>query len=149
MAVRFHTATNVHGPVAVDSSATIVRNAVVRVVSGVVVAMSDGGNTNLAVALDKFPDAEYEEGSTSKPMVQLGLLGEDVEVELPFVTTDTGGIVQTNIGAASAYRLTAAGVVNLESTTNGVFTIRRLGYGSALGDLTGTVVGVVSDAAAF
>lgn len=152
MAVRFIGATRNHGPVAVDDTATIERNALVQLSSGEVVAMTDGANAALAVALDKFPDAEYEEGSTAKPMVQLALLGEDTEIELPFLfgsLGSTGAIAQSNIGAASPYRITAAGAVNLDSTTNGVFTIRRLGRDTAIGDATGFVIGVVTDAAAF
>ena len=149
MAVRFHTATNVAGPVTVDDSAEIARNDLVRVASGIVVAMADGGNAGLAVALDGFPDAEYEEGSTAKPMVQLGLVGEDFEIELPLVTAEEStAIEQSDIGAGP-YRINADGAVNLESTTQGVFTIRRLGPDTAFGDLTGTVVGVITDAAAF
>lgn len=150
--VRFIGATENHGPVAVNESATIERNALVRVASGLVVAMADGANANLAVALDSFPDAEYEEGSTAKPEVQLALLGEHIEVELPFLFGSlgtTGALAQSAIGNASAYRITAAGAVNLDSTTNGVFHVRRLGRDTAIGDATGFLIGVVTDAAAL
>lgn len=147
--VRFIGAKQRHGPVAPHESAEIERNDMVRVVDGLVVAMADGANANLAVALEPFPDAEYEEGPIAKPMIDLALLGEDFEVEVPFVTTDSDGILQTHIAPANAFRVNADGIVNLESTTNGVFRIRRLGNGTDFGDLTGNVIGVVNDAAAL
>lgn len=146
MSVRFIGPETIMGTVPVASGATVTRNEFVRVVNGLAVAMVDGGNAQLAVALDKFPDTEFE---GTKARVDLAYLGEDQEIEVPFVTTDPGGIVATDIGAADLFRLTAAGVVNLESTTNGVFKIRRLGRDTKLTDLTGFVVGVVSDAASF
>jgi hypothetical protein len=145
MSVRFIGPEQKMGPVAVDDTATIVRNQFVRVVSGEVKAIGAGSNANLAVAMDKYPDTEYE---GTKIQVDLALLGEDQEIEVPFVTTDSAGIVQSNVGGGP-YALTAAGVVNLEVTSSGVFTVRRLGRETSLGDLTGFVVGVVTDAASF
>jgi hypothetical protein len=133
------------GTLPVGSGATVTRNQFARVASGVVVAMADGSNANLVVALDKFPDVEYE---GTKARVDFAYLGEDQEIEVPF-SAGVGGIVAANIGAADAFRITAAGVVNLESTTNGVFIIRRLGRDTKLTDTTGFVVGVVTDAASF
>jgi len=148
--VRYHTAKQRHGPVRVDESAVIERNHVVRLVDGFVVEMVDGADENLAVAIDFFPDPEWEEGPTAKPAVQLALLGEDFEVELPFETEDSGGVTQAVIGGGPYDLLAeAGGVVDLDSTTDGVFIPRRLGYGTQLGDLTGTLIGVVTDAAAF
>jgi len=146
MSVRYIGPETIMGTLPVGSGATVTRNQFARVVDGVVVAMVDGGNANLVVALDKFPDVEYE---GTKARVDFAYLGEDQEIEVPFVTTDGGGIVAANIGAANPFRITAAGVVNLESTTNGVFIIRRLGRETKLTDLTGFVVGVVTDAASF
>ena len=146
MSVRFIGPETIMGTVPVAGGATVTRNEFVRVVNGLAVAMTDGADAQLAVALDKFPDDEYE---GTKGRVDLAYLGDDQEVEVPFVTTDPGGIVAADIGAADLFRVTAAGVVNLESTTNGVFKIRRLSRDTKLGDLTGFVVGVVSDAASF
>jgi len=145
MSVRFVGPYQTMGPVDVDSSATIARGDFVTVSSGNVVAISLGTNSNLAVALDKYPDTEYE---GTKVHVDLALLGEDTEIEVPFVTTDSAGIEQADIGGGP-YRLEADGDVDIDSSSNGVFTIRRLGRETQLGDLTGYVVGVVSDAASF
>jgi len=145
MSVRFVGPYQTMGPVDVDSSATIARGDFVTISSGTVSAISLGSNTNLAVALDGYPDTEYE---GTKTQVDLALLGEDTEIEVPFVTADSAGIEQTDIGGG-AYRLEADGDVDIDSTSNGVFTIRRLGRDTQLGDLTGYVVGVVSDAASF
>lgn len=145
MTVRFVGPHQLMGPIAVDDSATIVRGQFVRVVSGEVTAIADGANANLAVALDKYPDAEYE---GTKAQVDVARLGEDCEIEAPFVTTDSAGIIATHVGG-TALRINASGIVNLESTTNGVFTILRLGRETSFGDLTGYVQGVVSDAASI
>ncbi len=147
--VRFIGAKQRHGPVAPHESAEIERNDLVRVVNGLVVAVAAGAQANLAVALEPFPDPEYEEGALAKPMIDLALLGEDFDVEIPFVTTDSDGILQTHIAPTVGYDITADGVVNLESTTQGVFRIRRLGDGTQFGDLTGEVIGVFNDAAAL
>lgn len=133
------------GPVEVDTQDTLTRGDFVTVSSGTVSAISAGSNANLAVSLDKYPDTEYEGTRTE---VELALLGEDTEIEVPFVTTDSAGIEQADIGGGP-YALTADGEVDIDTTANGVFTIRRLGREATYGNLTGYVVGVVSDAASF
>jgi hypothetical protein len=133
------------GPVAVDDTATIIRGEVVQLSSGEVVAGTSNMVANLAVALDKFPDAEYE---GTKAVVNLALLGEDVEVEIPFATTDTAGITQSQVGGGGPFGLNAtsgAVVVDLTDTTNDAFTPRRLGRDTSLGDMTGYVIGVFLD----
>jgi len=145
MSVRFIGPETKMGPVAVDDTAVIARNQFVRVLNGEVTTIVAGADENLAVAMDKYPDDEYE---GTKVSVDLALLGEDQEIEVPFVTTDSGGIAQTDIGNGP-FELTADGVVDLEETTDGVFIIRRLGRETSLGDLTGFVVGVVTDEASF
>jgi hypothetical protein len=138
------------GPVAVDSTATIVRNAVVRVDSGEVKAIANGSNAGLALAMDKYPDAEY---AGTKTRVDLARLGEDHEIEVPFQhdgTTAGDVLAQSDIGGGP-FRLLAAGggTVELASTTNGVFQPLRLGRDTQIGDKTGFLIGVFTDAASF
>jgi len=70
MSVRFVGPYQTMGPVDVDSSATIARGDFVTVSSGTVSEISLGSNTNLAVALDGYPDTEYE---GTKTQVDLAL----------------------------------------------------------------------------
>lgn len=146
MSVRFVGPYQWMGPVPVDDTATIKRGHFVRVDGGEVKAIATGSNANLAVALDKYPDDEYE---GTKARVDLGRLGEDCEIEVPFETVDTAGILGANIGNTTALRLHEDSYVDLDSTTNGVFRILRLGRDTKFGDMTGFVVGVVNDAASF
>lgn len=145
MSVRFIGPYQSMGPVAVDTGDVIARGDFVTVTSGTASDIVLGSNTNLAVALDKYPDDEYE---GTKTKIDVALLGEDKEIEVPFVTVAVGGIEQTDIGGGN-YRLTAAGLVDIDSTSNGVFLIRRLSRDTKFTDLTGFVVGVVLDAASF
>jgi len=150
MAVRVIGSEYLMGPVIVDSTATIVRNSVVRVVSGKVTNVIAGSNENLAVAIDKYPDADY---AGTKTKVEVMRLGEDVEVEIPFTHAGATGadvLAQTDIGGGP-FRLLATngGTIELASTTNGVFTPLRLGRGTKIGDKTGFLVGVFGDAFSF
>jgi len=150
MAVRIVGAELLMGPVAVDTTATIIRNSVVRVDAGKVKNVVAGSNANLAVAIDKYPDPDY--GGT-KTKVELGRLGEDIEVEVPFTHAGTEGtdvLAQADIGGGP-FRLlaTAGGTIELASTTNGVFTPLRLGRDTKIGDKTGFLVGVFTDAASL
>lgn len=134
------------GPVAVDTTATIVRNSIVRVASGVVTNVANGSNAGLAVALDKYPDADFVgHGTSAKSQVELAMLDESVEVEVPF---SGAALTQAMIGGGP-YRLLAAsgGSISVASTTNGVFRPRRPGRDTKLGDTTGYLVGVFVDAA--
>lgn len=138
------------GPVTVDTTATIVRGYVVQVASGLVTAVADGDNSGLALAMDKFPDSFYE---GTKATVNLVRLGREVEVEIPFThtqTTSTDVLGAADIGGGP-FRLLATngGTIELASTTNGVFTPLRLGRDTKLGDATGYLIGVFSDASAF
>jgi hypothetical protein len=150
MAVRIIGAELLMGPVAVDSTATIVRNSIVRVASGKVTNVANGSNANLAIAIDKYPDPDY--GGT-KTKVELGRVGEDIEIEVPFTHAGTGSgdvLAQADIGGGP-FRLLAAsgGTIELASTTNGVFTPLRLGRNTKIGDKTGFLVGVFTDAASL
>jgi hypothetical protein len=150
MAVRIIGAELLMGPVAVDTTATILRNSIVRVASGKVTNVVAGSNANLAIAIDKYPDPDY--GGT-KTRVELGRVGEDIEIEVPFTHAGTGAgdvLAQADIGAGP-FRLlaTAGGTVELASTTNGVFTPLRLGRNTKIGDKTGFLVGVFTDAASL
>lgn len=129
--------------VPVNSGATITRNQFVEIASGEAVALTAAPQANIAVSLENFPDAEYEGTRTS---IDIALLGEDQEIEVPFSTAAT--IAIADIGAGP-YALTAAGVVDIDTTTNGVFIIRRLGRETEFGAASGYVVGVITDAAAF
>lgn len=145
MSVRFVGPYQTMGPVAVDDTATIIRGEVVQLSSGEVVAGTSNMVANLAVALDKYPDSEYE---GTKSVVNLALLGEDTEVEVPFETTDTAGITQSQVAGGGPFGLNASSgvvTVDLEDTTNDAFIPRRLGRDTSLGDMTGYVVGVFLD----
>jgi hypothetical protein len=143
-------ATQLMGPVAVAPAATIVRNAVVKVVSGEVTAIADGDSANLAVAMDKYPDVDF---AGTKTKVDLVRLGEDAEVEVPFnhAGSDPGDVLaQADIGGGP-FRLLAAtgGTIELSSTSNGVFIPLRVGRDTKIGDKTGYLVGVFTDAASL
>lgn len=150
MAVRFIGAEHLMGPVAVNTAATIVRNSIVKVDSGQVTNISDGDNTNLAVAMEKYPDADY--GGT-KTRVELMRLGEQVEVEVPFTHTGaTAGdvLAQSDIGGGPFELLAAGGgTVELAETATGVFIPLRVGRDTKIGDKTGFLVGVFTDAASL
>jgi hypothetical protein len=134
------------GPVAVDTNETIIRGEVVQVVAGLVTAGTANMVANLAVALDKYPDTEYE---GTKTRVDLALLGEDQEVEIGFTgATLTAAIV----GGGGPYGLNASSgvvTVDLSDTTNDAFIPRRLGRDTAIGDTTGYLVGVFLDSVSF
>lgn len=150
MAVRLIGATQLMGPVAVDATAVIERNAVVQIVSGEVVPVTDGADTNLAVAMDKFPDPEYGGVKTQIDVVRLG---EDVEVEVAFTHSGTGPtdvLAQSDIGGGPFDILAlGGGTIDLDSTADGVFIPLRLGRDTQLGDKTGYLVGVFTDAASL
>ena len=137
--------TQLMGPVAVNTAATIVRNAVVRVTSGTVSAVADGADANLALAMDSYPDAEFR---GTKSQVDLARLGEDCEIEVPFAGATA--LAQTHFGGGP-YRLlaTAGGTVDIGSTVNGVFTPLRPGRNTRLGNTSGFLIGVFTDAASF
>ena len=145
MAVRFHKAGASAGPVAINAATTVARNDLVRVVNGLVVPVVDDTVVDMAVVLDSLPDADYEEGATLKPTVQLARLGEDCEVEMPF----TGAIAQVDVGLTFNILALNGGTVNLDDVTDPAFTVRRFGEGVAVGDTTGTVVGVFLDSVSF
>lgn len=132
------------GPVNVDPTETIERNALVTVDSGQVTAVSNADDANLAIATDKFPDPEY---AGTKTQVGLVRLGEDVEVEMPF---SGAALTQAMIGGGP-YNVLAAngGTVNLAATAAGVFKPLRLGRDTAIGATTGFLIGVFTDAASF
>jgi hypothetical protein len=138
------------GPVAVDTTATIVRNTVVQVVSGEVVPVTDGADANLAIAMDKYPDPDY---GGVKTKVDLVRLGEDIEVEVPFTHagSDPGDVLaQGDIGGGPFDILALnGGTVELGSTADGVFIPLRLGRDTQIGDKTGYLVGVFTDAASL
>jgi hypothetical protein len=138
------------GPVAVDTTATIVRNAVVAVSSGKVVAVTDAATANLAVAMDKYPDADY--GGT-KTQVDLVRLGEDQEIEVPFTHAGNTGadvLAQADFGGGPFEILaTNGGTIELAATSAGVFVPLRLGRDTAVGDKTGYLIGVFTDAASL
>lgn len=142
MSVRLIGAHNLMGPVAVNTSATIVRNSLVRVASGLVTTVTTATTVGLAVALDKYPDTDF--GGT-KTQVQLARLGEDQEVEVAF----SGAAVAAATFGGGPYRVLDGGTVDLGSTTGGVFTPLRLGRNTAIGATTGFLVGVFSDAASW
>jgi hypothetical protein len=148
--VRLIGATQLMGPVAVAPAATIVRNAVVKVVSGEVTEISDGDDVNLAVAMDKFPDVDF---AGTKTKVDLVRLGEDAEVEVPFTHpgSDPGDVLaQSDIGGGPFDILAAdGGTIDLSSTADGVFIPLRLGRDTLIGDKTGYLVGVFTDAASL
>lgn len=146
MAVRLIGPYQVMGPVAVNTTATIVRNAIVRVVSGLVTAVTNGANTGLAVALDKYPDPDFVgHGTSAKTQVELAMLDESVEVEVPF---SGGALTQAMIGGGPYELLaTGGGTVNVAATSQGVFRPRRPGRDTKLGDTSGYLVGVFVDAA--
>jgi hypothetical protein len=150
MAVRLIGPEQWMGPVAVDTTATIVRGNVVYVVSGEVKPVVDGANANIAVAMDKYPDADY--GGT-KTKVDLVRLGEDCEVEVPFThagTTAGDVLAQADFGGGP-FRLlaTGGGTIELDSTSNGVFIPLRVGRDTKVGDKTGYLIGVFTDAASL
>lgn len=145
MSVRLVGPYQVMGPVAVDSGATIAKDTLIQVAAGVVTALAANDNTGLAVALDSYPDAEYE---GTKTHVELAILGGSTEIELPFV--DAGGITQAEIGGTFSLTTAAGGTVNTAAAGTGpAFTVRRLSRDSKIGDTAGYVIGVITDAAAF
>lgn len=143
MSVRIIGADPTMTAVPVNSGATITRNQFVTLSSGEAVAIGASPTANLAISMENFPDAEYE---GTRTQIDVALLGEDQEIEVPFTTATT--IAKADIGAGP-FALTAAGVVDIDVTASGVFTIRRLGRETEFGAASGYVVGVVSDAAAF
>jgi hypothetical protein len=133
------------GPVAINSATVIERNQLVRVVSGLVTTVADAATAGLALSAEKMPDAEYAGGP--KPAVGLIKLGEDCEVEMPF---SGAALTQAMIGGGP-YNILAAngGTVNLALTAAGVFKPLRLGRNTKIGDTTGFLVGVFTDASTF
>lgn len=143
MSVRYVGPYQSMGPVKVNSGETIARGDFVTITAGLVNAIAAATADNLAVALDMYPDSEYE---GTKEKVGLALLGEDCEIEVPF--TKATALADTDIGAGP-FALTAAGEVDLAVTVGGVFTPRRLGRDTDLGATSGYLIGVVTDAASF
>lgn len=142
MSVRLIGAHNLMGPVAVDTTATIVRNSLVRVAAGLVTGVTTATAAGLAVALDKYPDTDY---AGTKTQVQLARLGEDQEVEVPFAGA---ALVAADIGGGP-FRVLASGTVDIDVTTGGVFHPLRLGRDTAIGDTAGYLVGVFLDSASW
>ena len=141
MSVQFVGATNQKmGTVPVAAPATFNRGDLVTLVNGLAVAAPDNAVANLAVALDMFPDVEYE---GVKGRVDIAYLGDDQEVVLPF---QGAAIAVANIGMPFNILALNGGTVNLALNNAASFIIRRFGDGVAVGDLTGTVVGVFTDA---
>ena len=134
------------GPIEVDDSAEIARGDFVTVTAGEATEIATGTNVNLAVALDKYPDDEYE---GTKTRIDVGRLGEDCEIEVAFETADTAGIEVADLRNTGPYRLHEDGYVDIDSTANGVFQALRLGRDTQYGDMTGFIVGVVTDAASL
>lgn len=143
MSVRLVGPYQVMGPVPVAAGATIAKDTLIQVAGGEVTALLADDATGIAVALDSFPDAEYE---GTKTHVELAILGSDTEIEIPF--TDAGGITKAEIGAT--FSLTAVGtVVTSAAGAGAAFTVRRLSRDTKIGDTAGYVIGVIADAHAF
>lgn len=143
MGVRMIGAYNPMGPVTVDTTATIVRNALVRVDAGLVKAVTTASAVGLAIAMENFPDADYAE----KSLVNLVRLGEDFEVEVPFVGA---ALIAGDIGAGPFRVLPAdGGTVDIDVTIGGVFHPLRLGRDTAIGDTAGYLIGVFLDVASW
>lgn len=142
MSVRFVGAYQKMGPVTVDTSAVIARGDFVQInAAGAAEAVAAGDNTHLAVALDKYPDTEYE---GTKSRIEIARLGEDCEIEVPLWTSST---VSAAVVGGGPFAITAAGEVNVDVTTNGVFSVLRTSRDTEFGAATGYLVCVVSDAA--
>lgn len=131
------------GPVKVNTGATIVRGNLVRVVSGEVTTIADAAVAGIALAMDKYPDAEY--GGT-KTEVELARLGEDIEVEMPF---SGAALAQGNLGTSFNILAANGGTVNLASSVTPAFKVLRIGRDTALGDTTGYVIGVFLDSVTY
>lgn len=142
MSVTFIGTYNRMGPVKADTGDTIARGDIVQITSGTASDLTAGAKVNLAVALDSYPDAEYE---GTKTHIEVALLGEDIEIEVPFALA--GGIGQANIG--EDYGFLATGVLDLTDTTDVAFRIRRLGRDTSFTDTSGYVIGVMLDSASF
>lgn len=147
MSVRFVGPYQVMGPVAVDSSATISKGDFVQInAAGAAEAIAAKDATNLAVALDKYPDTEYE---GTKSMIEVARLGEDVVLEVPIFTSST--VSAAILGSTSKFWVTATGQINVdvESATLGVFHVVGLSRDTSFGDSSGYLRVVVDDSAAW
>ena len=142
---------NVVGPhakyttVAVDSTASFSKGDIVIVSSGQVTGNAGGDTQGITLALQDFPDSEYE-GTQSA--VEVVMLGNDCELKHEFTgyTAAAAWVGSKFVVAAGA----GAQTIDLSAaTTAGVFTVTRFDEGTASGDTTGFVVGVFDDAATF
>jgi hypothetical protein len=133
------------GTVGIVAPTVLRRGDLVRVVNGLATAPADAANTSLAVALDMFPDVEYE---GTKARIDIGYLGEEIEVEMPFVDVG-GGIAVADIGASFNILAANGGTVNLDANAQACFKVLRFGPTTVVGAATGTVIGSFLDAASF
>jgi len=128
------------GTLNVAAPAAFGRGDLVTLAAGLAVAAADAAVANLAVALDMFPDVEFE---GVKNRIDIAYLGEDQEVIMPF---QGAAAAQAQIGVRYGILALNGGTVNLADAVNAAFLVRRFGDGTAIGDLTGTVHGVFTDA---
>jgi hypothetical protein len=142
MSVQFVGAMNKMGPVGIAANTIVARGDLIRLVNGLVVPVVDATVANMAVALELNPDGDYE---GTKTQVDLAYLGEDQEVEMPFVDVG-GGIAVADIGVSYNILALNGGTVNLDAVNAPAFVVRRFGQGVAVGAATGTVIGVFLDA---
>lgn len=144
MSVQFVGAVNQKmGPVGIAAITQVARGDLIRIINGLVVPVVDATVANMAVALERNPDPDFE---GVKTQVDLGYLGEDVEIEMPFQ-----GAAWAVAMVGQSYNILAlnGGTVNLALQAAPAFKILRGAPGTAVGATTGTVVGVIIDSAAF
>jgi hypothetical protein len=100
--------------------------------------------------MDMYPDPEY---GGVKTKVDLARLGEDMEVEVPFLhpSTDSADVLEQAAFGGGPFDILAlnGGTIDISSTTDGVFTPLRLGRNTQLGDKAGFLIGVFTDDAAL
>lgn len=145
MSVRFIGPHQNMGPVPIDAATAVQRGDVVRVVSGLVVPIVINTVANMAAVMETNPDPEREEPG-GKTQVDLARLGEDTEVEMPFVAP-VGGITAAMIGGTFA--ITASGNIDVAVTATPSFKVLRLSRDTAFTNLTGFVQGVFLDSASL
>jgi hypothetical protein len=131
------------GPHNVTAGQTIARGGLVTSVSGLLTVAANAAVANIALAMDKWPDADY--GGT-KTGIDIAYLGEDVEIEMPF---SGATLAATHIGGSFGILAADGGTVNLANTTNLAFQVHRLGQNTNLGATTGFLIGVILDSAAL
>jgi hypothetical protein len=131
------------GPLNIAANTIVAHGDLVTLAAGLAIPVADATVADIAIAMDGMPDPDF---GGVKTQIDVARVGEDVEIEMPF---QGAAIAQASIGVTYNLLALNGGTVNLAAVNAPAFTVLRLGRNTAMGAVTGFVIGVIIDTAAL